>query len=197
MVRAAIAGDDRFEASDMELRREGPSYTVDTLRELRAERPDDELFLILGADQLAELDTWREPDEVRRLATIVGFARDGEAPPDLKGRGSCGSRGWTSRPRRCGAGWARGADGVPGARGVESSDPTGGAVRLRSPSYDMPLALFGRRVYDRSARSCAFGLRPDTGPRRWSFRTQAFRRGVMKGRNRGVFHECDDATNPR
>jgi nicotinate-nucleotide adenylyltransferase len=81
MVRAAIAGDDRFEASDVELRREGPSYTVDTLRQLRADRPDAELFLILGADQLAELATWKEPDEVARLATLVGFARAGEAPP--------------------------------------------------------------------------------------------------------------------
>jgi nicotinate-nucleotide adenylyltransferase len=84
MVRAAIAGDDRFEASDVEVRRGGASYTVDTLRQLTADRPEDELFLILGADQLAELDTWREPDEVARLATIVGFARAGEAPPDLK-----------------------------------------------------------------------------------------------------------------
>jgi nicotinate-nucleotide adenylyltransferase len=81
MVRAAIAGDDRFEASDLELRRGGISYTVDTLRELRQTRPDDELFLIVGADQLTELDSWREPDEIRRLATLVGFGREGEDPP--------------------------------------------------------------------------------------------------------------------
>jgi nicotinate-nucleotide adenylyltransferase len=80
MVRAAIRGDDRFQASDMELRRDGPSYTVDTLRQLRDERPDDALFLIVGADQLAELSTWREPEAILELATLVGFARDGEAP---------------------------------------------------------------------------------------------------------------------
>jgi nicotinate-nucleotide adenylyltransferase len=80
MVRAAIKGDDRFEASDTELRRDGPSYTVDTLRQLRDERPHDELFLIVGADQLAELSTWREPEAILELATLVGFARDGEAP---------------------------------------------------------------------------------------------------------------------
>jgi nicotinate-nucleotide adenylyltransferase len=85
MVRAAIAGDNRFEATDLELRRDGPSYTVDTLRELQATRPDDQLFLILGADQLAELATWREPHEIRRLATLVGFARAGDAPPDAEG----------------------------------------------------------------------------------------------------------------
>jgi nicotinate-nucleotide adenylyltransferase len=85
MVRAAIEGDDRFQASDMELRREGPSYTVDTLRLLREERPDDELFLIVGADQLAELSTWREPEAILELATLVGFARDGEAPAAPEG----------------------------------------------------------------------------------------------------------------
>jgi nicotinate-nucleotide adenylyltransferase len=83
MVRAAIADDPRFEASDMELKRDGPSYTVDTLRELRADRPDAEIFLILGADQLGEIESWKEPEEIGRLATIVGFARAGEAPPAL------------------------------------------------------------------------------------------------------------------
>jgi nicotinate-nucleotide adenylyltransferase len=85
MVRAAIKGDNRFQASDMELRRVGPSYTVDTLRHLRDERPDDEMFLIVGADQLAELITWREPEAILELATLVGFARDGEAPAAPEG----------------------------------------------------------------------------------------------------------------
>jgi nicotinate-nucleotide adenylyltransferase len=85
MVRAAIEGDDRFQASDIELRRDGPSYTVDTLRQLRDERPDDALFLIVGADQLAELSTWREPEAVLELATLVGFARDGVAPAAPEG----------------------------------------------------------------------------------------------------------------
>lgn len=81
MVRAAVGDDERFEASDIELRRDGPSYTVDTLRELRERHPDEELFLIVGADQLAELGTWKEPEEIRRLATVVGLARAGERPP--------------------------------------------------------------------------------------------------------------------
>jgi nicotinate-nucleotide adenylyltransferase len=85
MVRAAIAGDDRFEASDLELRRGGVSYTVDTLRELRQARPDDELFLIVGADQLTELDSWREPGEIRRLAKLVAFGREGEDPGEVAG----------------------------------------------------------------------------------------------------------------
>jgi nicotinate-nucleotide adenylyltransferase len=85
LVRAAIAGDERFEASDLELRRGGVSYTVDTLRDLRRDRPDDELFLIVGADQLTELDHWREPDEIRQLATLVGFRREGEDPGEVPG----------------------------------------------------------------------------------------------------------------
>ena len=80
MLRAAIAGDDRFEASDIELRREGPSYTVETLRQLREEHPDAELFLAIGADQVVELETWRGTNEIFELATVAVFARSGQAP---------------------------------------------------------------------------------------------------------------------
>jgi nicotinate-nucleotide adenylyltransferase len=78
MVRAAVAGDPRFAVDDLELRRAGPSYTVDTLRELRARQPDAELFLLAGADLLAELPRWREPAEVLRLATLAVLTREGE-----------------------------------------------------------------------------------------------------------------------
>lgn len=79
MVRAAVAGDPRFAADDLELRRQGPSYTVDTLRALRAREPGAELFLVTGADILGELHRWRAPDEVLRLATLVVVSRAGEA----------------------------------------------------------------------------------------------------------------------
>ncbi|HEX8904837.1 MAG TPA: nicotinate-nucleotide adenylyltransferase [Longimicrobiaceae bacterium] len=81
MVRAAIAGDERFEACDLELRREGPSYTVLTLRELRERHPGAELFFLTGADNLAELPKWREPGEVVRLARLVVVSRRGEGVP--------------------------------------------------------------------------------------------------------------------
>ena len=84
MLEAAIGGDHRFAVSDLELRRDGPSYTVDTLRALREAHPDAELFLAVGADQLAEFDTWREPDAIAELATLVTFARAGK-PPDTGG----------------------------------------------------------------------------------------------------------------
>lgn len=82
MVRAAIAGDPRFAADPRELGRPGPSYTVDTLRELRREAPDDELFLLLGADALRDLPTWREPAGVAALARLVVLHRAGEGAPE-------------------------------------------------------------------------------------------------------------------
>lgn len=85
MVRAAIQGDGRFAADDLELRRPGPSYTVDTLRALGEREPGAELFLLTGADILAELHRWREPDEVRRLATLVVVSREGSAPTTAAG----------------------------------------------------------------------------------------------------------------
>jgi nicotinate-nucleotide adenylyltransferase len=75
MVELAIGADERFRASRIELDREGPSYTLDTLRELRESGPDDELFLILGGDQAATLASWHEPAEVMSLATIAVFER--------------------------------------------------------------------------------------------------------------------------
>lgn len=77
MVRAAATADPRFEVSTLELERSGPSYTVDTVRALRAAHPSAELFLILGADQLAALDTWREPEEIVRHVRLAVMDRDG------------------------------------------------------------------------------------------------------------------------
>jgi nicotinate-nucleotide adenylyltransferase len=90
MCRLGIEDEPRFEVSDMELKREGPSYTVDTLGEIRRVQPDDELFLILGWDAARLFSTWHKPDEVRELATIVVVARPGSAAPqeeDLEGVG--------------------------------------------------------------------------------------------------------------
>jgi nicotinate-nucleotide adenylyltransferase len=79
MVEAAIGRDDRFEAGDLELRRNGPSYTVDTLRELRASAPESALFLLIGADQYRDLHAWREPDAIATLAKLVVLHRAGES----------------------------------------------------------------------------------------------------------------------
>jgi nicotinate-nucleotide adenylyltransferase len=77
MVELAIAGDERFAVSRVEVDREGPSYTSDTLELFRAESPDDELFLILGGDQAAALATWHEPEKVLERATVAAVERVG------------------------------------------------------------------------------------------------------------------------
>ena len=81
MCRLAIAGDPRFALSDVEVRREGPSYTVDTLLALRGANPHAELFLILGWDAASQLRSWHRPDEVLALAPIVVVSRPGRAAP--------------------------------------------------------------------------------------------------------------------
>ncbi len=77
MVRAAVEGVDVLEASDLEIRRGGETYTVDTLESLRRAGPDDDLVLILGSDAAAGLDTWERPDELRRLCRLAVVERPG------------------------------------------------------------------------------------------------------------------------
>jgi nicotinate-nucleotide adenylyltransferase len=77
LCRLAIEDEDRFAVSDLELRRDGPSYTVDTLRELSTQAPTNDLFLILGADIAAGLPQWREPEQVLQLATVAITKRRG------------------------------------------------------------------------------------------------------------------------
>jgi nicotinate-nucleotide adenylyltransferase len=77
LCRLAVAGDERFAVSDMELRRDGPSCTVDTLRTLTTQAPQDELVLILGGDIAAGLDEWHEPEQVLELATVAIAERRG------------------------------------------------------------------------------------------------------------------------
>lgn len=80
MLRLALKGNPKFEASDLELRRGGISYTVDTLRELR-KRTEARLYWILGADAARLLPRWRSIDEVRRLASFVIVSRPGDRLP--------------------------------------------------------------------------------------------------------------------
>ena len=75
MVRRAIADNPRFGVSDVELRRSGPSYTVDTLTALAA--GGDELFFVVGSETFLDLLTWREPRRVAALARLVVIPRAG------------------------------------------------------------------------------------------------------------------------
>lgn len=75
MVCLALHGMPHFEASPVELERHGPSYSVDTLRQLRDEHPGSELYLIIGTDNVSEMATWHDPEGILALATVVAGAR--------------------------------------------------------------------------------------------------------------------------
>jgi len=83
MCRLAVEDDDRLDVSDVDLVRGGLTYTVDTLTDLAVEYPDAELFFIAGADSVARLAQWREPERLMNLARFVGVSRPGHTPPTL------------------------------------------------------------------------------------------------------------------
>jgi nicotinate-nucleotide adenylyltransferase len=76
MCELAVGADARFAVSRIEIDRGGPAYTVETLRELRVRAPEDELFVLLGADQAASLGGWRSPEEILSLAVVAVAERD-------------------------------------------------------------------------------------------------------------------------
>lgn len=83
MTRLAIAGDDLFELTAIEMERAGPSYSIDSVDELkRTYGTDAQLYLLMAADSLTTIDTWREPDALlERIEWVVG-PRPGSPPPD-------------------------------------------------------------------------------------------------------------------
>jgi nicotinate-nucleotide adenylyltransferase len=83
MLKHATETDLRFSVSDIELQRGGISYTIDTLKELKADHQDSELFLIVGSDTLVELHTWHQIDELLEMCEIASFLRPGEDALDL------------------------------------------------------------------------------------------------------------------
>jgi len=80
LVEAALGDVDGLEASRLEIDRGGPSYTIDTIDELRRAEPAAEMFLIVGADVVAGLATWERLDDVRREVTMVVVNRPGSTP---------------------------------------------------------------------------------------------------------------------
>jgi nicotinate-nucleotide adenylyltransferase len=88
MLRAAVEWDRRFEISDFELRRGGVSYTIDSARHFRSLYPRDELFWIVGGDQLPKLHLWKEIHELVKLVEFIFLERPGfpiRAHPDIPG----------------------------------------------------------------------------------------------------------------
>ena len=81
MLEFAVSGCPHLGVSRIEFEREGPSYTVDTLQQLTDEGADRELFLLIGADSLNDLGSWREPERIAELAHIVAVNRGREPLP--------------------------------------------------------------------------------------------------------------------
>lgn len=79
ILRLAVADHPNFSVETMELEREGPSYTVDTLRELKNRYPDSELYFFMGSDMLNSFTTWRSPEEISKLAVLVCTVRGGQS----------------------------------------------------------------------------------------------------------------------
>ena len=79
-----LACGDAYEVSDIETRREGPSYTAVTCRAFREMYPEDALFLILGADSVLEIDRWRDPGAIFDAVTVLAFTRGGEDAAALR-----------------------------------------------------------------------------------------------------------------
>ena len=72
MCRLAVKDMEGVTVSDMEMKRQGKSYTADTLRELKIQFPEDELFLLMGEDMFLTVDHWYQPDVIFRCATLAG-----------------------------------------------------------------------------------------------------------------------------
>ncbi len=85
LCRRAIGDDERFAVSRLELDRPGRSYTVDTLRALHDQSPQDDLTFIVGGDMARSLPTWREPEVVLELATLAVAERAGAEREDIRG----------------------------------------------------------------------------------------------------------------
>lgn len=88
MIRAAIEWDGRFEISDYELRRGGVSYTIDSARHFRALYPNDELYWIIGGDQLPKLHLWKDIAELVKIVEFIFLERPGfqvKAHPEIPG----------------------------------------------------------------------------------------------------------------
>ncbi len=76
MTKIAISDNPHFEYSDLELKREGNTYTVDTLRTLHKQYPDAEIYFIIGSDTLYQMEKWNRPEEVFSLATFLTSTRN-------------------------------------------------------------------------------------------------------------------------
>ncbi len=133
MLELATAGNPAFRVSDVEARRDGASYTVDTLEELHAAQPGRELVFLVGADMLHDLPNWRHAQRICQLATIAAVRRRGFAEPSF----DCLLA--IATPERV-AHFARHAVDMPGVE-LSSSDLRRRAAAGKSLRYQTPAGV--------------------------------------------------------
>ena len=86
MLQCAVQGNRYFEVSDIEVRRGGVSFTVDTLVEFKGRSPDDHLYFLIGMDNLRDFDTWKMGEKIVDLAEVVAMTRPGFKQENFKTR---------------------------------------------------------------------------------------------------------------
>lgn len=86
MTVIATASNPRFTVSRVDIDRPGPTYTIDTLKDLRAIRPEADLFFITGADAMAQIMSWKDTDKLWELAHFVGVTRPGHVLPEARSK---------------------------------------------------------------------------------------------------------------
>ena len=164
MCRLAAAGRPWLEVSDIEVRRPGASYTVDTLRALARERPADELYLVLGWDAARDIRGWRSPDDVLRLARVVIVTRPGHPPPS---RGDVAAAGIDPAQAVICDVQTPDVESTDVRRLIEKGDSLEGVLDHSVESYVRQRDLYGaRRSRDRQGLLPAkgrFGDGPTTG----------------------------------
>ena len=181
------AGTMLLDACDIEMRRDTPSWTVDTLREISALHPDCELFFIIGADAYAEIDTWSRPGDLLQLANVVVTSRPGwndqndngpdrGTPPEVDDD-AVHARGSAPLPPVAARGDARYDSSIGGyvhtsghaifghrIRGLEVSSSTiRSRVRAGLPIEDLTGAAVSRYIHDNRLYAAGRTPAPDGG----------------------------------
>ncbi|MCK5287717.1 MAG: nicotinate (nicotinamide) nucleotide adenylyltransferase [Candidatus Omnitrophica bacterium] len=75
MIKLAVAGNECFEVLDLEVKREGVSYTIDTVKEVKRKYPDQELYLIIGSDLANDFSDWKDYEEIKKIVKVVVACR--------------------------------------------------------------------------------------------------------------------------
>ncbi len=86
MVKMAVSGNPYFSVSELEIKRDGRSYTIDTIRQLKAKYPNDDLYFIIGSDLLTYLEEWKDLDEINKMVRFIVATRPGYALEKIPSR---------------------------------------------------------------------------------------------------------------